>query len=319
MPAPRKQQRWILVALAGVCAGTVAAWLAPLGWPFELFSHFRPQLAVSAALLVPALLFTRAPRAALFATGLAALLFLPSARRLLADVPAPACGTNAFVVVTANVQFSNDDKQRFLDWVASHPADVIVVQEVTPLGAGVLATLGAYPHRRMITRADPYGIAMLSRWPFEKIDAVDLAGDGIPSLDAIVQVNGQRIHVLGLHTRWPITPELARRRDRALLRAAVLAREQSLPTVAAGDLNVAPDSPAFAQLLQTSGLRDAQAGSGWHPTWMAGFWPLALRIDHQLVSPSLCVEQVEVGAEIGSDHRPVIARYRLPRSGPPRA
>jgi endonuclease/exonuclease/phosphatase (EEP) superfamily protein YafD len=307
------------VALAGVCAASVAAWLAPFGWPFELFSHFRPQLAVTAALLVPALVFSRAPRAALLATGLAALLFLPSAQRLLADVPAPACGTNAFVVVTANVQFSNDDPQRFLDWVAQHPADVIVIQEVTPRWAEVLATLDQYPHRRMITRADPYGIAMLSRWPFEKIDAVDLAGDGIPSLDANLQVKGQRIHVLGLHTRWPITPELARRRDRALLRAAVLVREQSLPTVAAGDLNLAPDSPVFAQLLHASGLRDVLADKGWHPTWMAGFWPLALRIDHQLVSPALCIEQVEVGAEIGSDHRPVIARYRLPRWGPPRA
>jgi endonuclease/exonuclease/phosphatase (EEP) superfamily protein YafD len=316
MPAPRKLRRWILVALAGVCAATVAAWLAPLGWPFELFSHFRPQFAVTAAVLVPALVLTRAPRAALLATGLAALLFLPSARRLLADVRAPACGAHAFVVVTVNVEYSNDDPRRFLDWVARHPADVIVVQEVTPQWAEVLATLGEYPHRWMVTRADPYGIAMLSRWPFEKIDAVDLAGDGIPSLDAIVQVNGQRIHVLGLHTRWPITPGLARLRDRALLRAAVLAREQSLPTVVAGDLNLAPDSSAFAQLLQTSGLRDALAGQGWHPTWMAGFWPLALRIDHQLVSPSLCVEQVEVGAEIGSDHRPVIARYRLPQSSP---
>lgn len=307
------------MALAGVCAATVAAWLAPLGWPFELFSHFRPQLAVTAAVLVPALVLTRAPRAALLATGLAALLFLPSAHRLLADVPSPGCGSTAFVVVTVNVEYSNDDPQRFLDWVAQHPADVIVVQEVTPQWAEVLATLGEYPYRRMITRADPYGIAMVSRWPFGKIDAVDLAGDGIPSLDAIVQVNGQRIRVLGLHTRWPITPGLARLRDRALLRAAVLAREQSLPTVAAGDLNVAPDSPAFAQLQQTSGLRDALAGQGWHPTWMAGFWPLALRIDHQLVSPSLCVEQAEVGAEIGSDHRPIIARYRLPQTKSPRA
>jgi endonuclease/exonuclease/phosphatase (EEP) superfamily protein YafD len=44
---------------------------------------------------------------------------------------------------------------------------------------------------------------------------------------------------------------------------------------------------------------------------MAGFWPLALRIDHVLVTPDLCVESVEVGSSIGSDHRPVIARLRF--------
>ena len=120
------------MALAGVCAASAAAWLAPLGWPFELFSHFRPQLAVSAALLVPALAVVRAPRAALVAAGLASLLVLPSAQRLLADVPAPSCGAEPFAVVTANVQYSNDDPRRFLDWLAQHPADVVVVQEVTP-------------------------------------------------------------------------------------------------------------------------------------------------------------------------------------------
>lgn len=307
------------MALGGICAASVAAWLAPLGWPFELFSHFRPQLAVSAALLVPALAVARAPRAALLAAGLASLLFLPSAQRLLADVPAPSCGAEPFVVVTANVQFSNDDPRRFLDWLAQQSADVIVVQEVTPRWAATLATLDRYPYRRMLPRRDPYGIALLSRWPLETIAAVDLAGDGIPSLEAIARVRGQRIHLLGLHTRWPITPRLAHLRDHALMRAAVLAREQRMPTVAAGDLNVTPDSPVFAQLLRASGLRDAQASRGWHPTWMAGFWPLALRIDHQLVSPALCVEQVEVGPAIGSDHRPVVARYGLPQPGSPRA
>lgn len=307
------------MALAGVCAASVAAWLAPLGWPFELFSHFRPQLAVSAGLLAPALAIVRAPRAALLAAGLASLLLLPSAHRLLAAVPAPSCSADPFVVVTANVEFSNDDPRRFLDWLARHPADVIVVQEVTPRWAATLATLDRYPYRRIVPRSDPYGIALLSYWPLETIAAVDLAGDGIPSLEAVARVRGQRVHLLGLHTRWPLTPRLAELRDRALLRAAMLAREHSLPTVAAGDLNLTPDSPVFAQLLRNSGLRDAQAGGGWHPTWMAGFWPLALRVDHQLVSPAVCVEQVQVGPAIGSDHRPVIARYRLPRAEPPQA
>ena len=38
--------------------------------------------------------------------------------------------------------------------------------------------------------------------------------------------------------------------------------------------------------------------------------PLALRIDHVLVSRSLCVERAEVGPPIGSDHRPVVATLR---------
>jgi endonuclease/exonuclease/phosphatase (EEP) superfamily protein YafD len=238
-------------------------------------------------------------------------------QRLLADAPAPSCRGPALVVVTANVELSNRDHQPFLAWLAAHPADVVVVQEVTAAWARELNSLPDYPHRRILSREDPYGIAVLSRWPFESLEPVDLAGDGFPSLEGIALVRGQRIHVLGLHARWPILPRLARARDRALLRVAALARAHAIPTVAAGDLNLAPDSPAFSRLLADSGLRDVFAGRGWHPTWMAGFWPLALRIDHQLVSPALCVEHTEVGPDVGSDHRPVIAYLRLPQGPRP--
>jgi endonuclease/exonuclease/phosphatase (EEP) superfamily protein YafD len=312
--APRPSRfaaRALTAALAAVCAASVAAWLAPLGWPFELFSHFRLQLLCAAALLVPALLVARSPRAAIVAGALAALLFASSGRRLLAAEPAPACHGDAFVVVTANVQYTNRDPQRLLDWLAGQQPDVIVLQEVTPAWAAALTRLTAYPHAYTLPRSDPYGIAMLSRWRFESIEPLDLAGDGIPSLDAVVQVRGRSVHVLGLHTRWPITPGLARLRDRALERATTLARERPMPTVLAGDLNLTPDAPLYSSIIDQTGLRDVLAGRGWHPTWMAGFWPLALRIDHQFASAALCVEHAKVGPDIGSDHRPLIARYRL--------
>jgi len=311
-------KRWILVALAGACAGSCAAWLAPLGWPFELFSHFRLQLAAAAALLVPALLAVRARRAALLAAALAAVHLLPGAAWLLADEPAPACAGPAVVVVTANVAFDNTRRQPFLDWLAAHPADVVVVQEVTAPWAKALDAQRDYPYRRIVTRADPYGIAILSRWPFESLAPIDLAGDGVPAFEGIAQIRGRRVHVLGLHTRWPITAALLHARDRALLRAAVLARAQPIPTVMAGDLNLGPDSPAYARLLADSGLRDGVKAGLWRPTWMAGFWPLALRIDYALTSPGLCVEHAEVGPDVGSDHRPVIARLRLGATATPR-
>jgi endonuclease/exonuclease/phosphatase family metal-dependent hydrolase len=78
-----------------------------------------------------------------------------------------------------------------------------------------------------------------------------------------------------------------------------------------GDLNATPDAPSFTGLLRDSGLRDAFDGPRWRPTWRAGFWPLAIRIDHVLVSKDVCVEHVEVGPGLGSDHRPLMARLRL--------
>lgn len=313
---PRLVERWILVALAGVCAASVAAWLARFGWPFELFAHFRWQLAVAAVLLVPALLAARAPRAAAFAAILGAIHFLSGGRGVQAAEPATACSGAALTVVTVNVDFSNREPRRLLDWLAAEQPDIVVLQEVTPLWAAALESQAAYPHSRILPRSDPYGIALLSRWPIVSIAPVDLAGDGIPSLEAVVRVRGQDVRVLGLHTRWPVIPGLARLRDLALTRTAARARATTLPMLVVGDLNLSPDAPVYADLLESSRLRDVMAGKGWQPTWRAGFWPLALRIDHQLASPALCVERAAVGPGIGSDHRPVIARYRLPAKRP---
>jgi len=314
MPSTPSLARWALAALTGVGLATAAALLAPAGWPFELFSHFRLQLAAAAVLLLLSLLLLRRPRAAALAALLAAIHLMHGGTPLLAAEPAPACAGPGLVVVTVNLDLANSERRRFLAWLAEHPADIVVAQEVTAAWARELESLRDYPHRRIVVREDPYGIAVLSRWPFETLERVDLAGDGLPSLEGVTEIGGQRLHLLALHTLWPITPQLAALRDRALMRVAAVARATPGPLVAAGDLNLTPDSPAWLQLLEDSQLRDVFAGRrGWHPTWRAGFWPLALRIDHALVSPGVCVEDAEVGPEIGSDHRPVTVRLRLAR------
>lgn len=298
--------------LGGVAVATGLVLLAPLGWPFELFAHFRVQYAVAALLLALLLAWRRLALPGVLALLLAGWHALPGAQVLLAaDSPSPCAGP-AFTVATANVRFSSQRREPFLAWLDAGRADVVVIQEVTAAWAAEFAARSAYyPHQRVQSREDAYGIAVLSRWPLEPVSLVDLAGDGRPSLVGIVHLGSQRVRFLGLHTRWPITPDLARARDQALRGAAELARAADEPVVLLGDLNLSPASPMFGQLLGDSGLRDVMEGNGWQPTWAAGFWPLALRIDHVLVSSDLCVEQAEVGPPIESDHRPVIARLHI--------
>jgi len=299
-----------MAAFATVVGSSVLALFAPLGWPFELFAHFRPQYA-AAALLV-ALLFVWQGRSAFAGAALVVAVWhgLPVAQRALAT-PASACQGPAFTVATANLQYTNDNTAPFLDWLGERQPDLVVLQEVTAGWVEALGMLPQYPHRYLRPREDPYGIGVLSRWPLESVNSADLAGDGLPSLTGIAEIGGQRVGFLGLHARWPVLPHLARARDLALGRAAAQVRAGSLPTVVLGDLNLSPDAPAFGRLLRDGGLRDVISGPDWRPTWQAGFWPLALRIDHVLVTGELCVERAEVGAAIGSDHRPVSARLRL--------
>jgi len=311
--------RLLIVALAFLALASAMALAAALGWPFELFSNFRLQYAVVALLLALAFAGLCRPGWAAAAVLLAAWHGAPMAQRAVAGAPPVGCDGIPFDVVTANLYYASHDLQHFTSWLERHPADLVVVQEVTPARATSLEALPGYPHRSLVARSDAYGIGVLSRWPLDNMKPLDLAGDGHPSLAGEVLVDGQRVHFLAVHARWPVLPSLARWRDRALHRIAVLVRAQSGPTVVLGDLNLSPDSPAFGRLLGDGRLHDALAGPLWQPTWMAGFWPLALRIDHVLVSDGVCVETGAVGEPISSDHRPVTARLRLLYPPPPLA
>ena len=300
----------LLWMLGGVAIATALAFAAPFGWPFELFSHFRVQYLAIALALAVLLAWRRRAVPAVLALVIAAWHALPSVAPSYAAAQVADCTGPAFNVATVNVHYSNTRPAAFRTWLATLPADLLVIQEVTPQWVAMLEAQSAYPYRHTLAREDAYGLAVLSRWPLESVTPVDLAGDGLPSLAGVVDAGGQRIRFLGLHTHWPMTPGLAAARDQALQGAAQLASAADLPMVLLGDLNLTPDSPAFDRLLEEAGLQDVMRGRGWHPTWLAGFWPLALRIDHILVSPGLCVEHAEVGPPIGSDHRPVVARLR---------
>lgn len=316
--AARRSVWWLTAALA---LASLAALLGGLGWPFELFSHFRVQLLAAWLVVAALLLSLRQGRLGLVALVVAAIHGYAIWPALAAAQAQVDCSGPLLELVTANPQLTNTDSERLLAWLNAGPPDLLAVQELTPAWAAAIGRgLPALKHGAQRPRSDAYGIALLGAAPFESIRPLDLAGDGLPSLQARVLVGGAPLEVLAVHARWPLTPALYASRNAVLDALARRARAASTPVVVIGDLNLTPHSPDFTRLLAHSGLRDAGAGQGWRPTWMAGFWPLALRIDHVLVSPDICIESAEVGPSIGSDHRPLRVRLRLPgtsRSGLP--
>ncbi|MCE3283919.1 MAG: hypothetical protein K0R70_175 [Steroidobacteraceae bacterium] len=307
-------RRLVGAAVLGLCAASLAVSLAPLGWPFELFAHFRWQLAAATLVLAPAALALRVPRM-LAVLALAGALQLPPFAWPQSGLPRVGrdCRGPELRLASVNLWYRHRDSTRVLAWLEAHPADVVVLQEVTSAWAGALAvTARLYPHRALRVREDPYGIGVLSRWPLERVEYVDFAQDGLPSLIATLDVDGRRVQVIALHTPWPVLKRLQLARDRALQRAAERARDSSLPTVLAGDFNLTPYAPTFHRLERDSRMRDAFARRLWRPTWQAGFWPLALPIDHVLVPPGACVQEATIGEDVGSDHRPVVVAVRWP-------
>ncbi len=306
------------IALTGAMAAAIAAVQAPFGWPFELFVHFRWQLAAACVALLAAAFALRRPWMMAVAVVALVLPFVPGnalwGGKATAGTAPAVCNSDELRVVTANAWFAATEHAALLDWLRRSDADVIALQEVTPEWEAALEPLTRqYPYRKVIARTDPYGIALLSRWPLVgAIEEADLAGDGKPSLVATLERSGRRTQLIVMHTRWPVLPALQPLRDQALQHAAQLAAANPDATILLGDLNITPFAPAFARLLDESRLRDALADELWRPTWLAGFWPLALPIDHVLVPRGSCVIAHEIGPYVGSDHRPLQVTLRLP-------
>jgi endonuclease/exonuclease/phosphatase (EEP) superfamily protein YafD len=303
------------LALTALLAVSLFAALAWLGWPFELFAHFRWQLGAAALAGAVAAMILRSRQLTTLAALALGAQALPVALSLGESTPSTStrCAGPEFSVATVNLQFDNLEHGRAVRWLNEHPADVVVLQEVTRAWADALRNdVHGYVEGRLITREDPYGIAVLSRWPILHATPEDFARDGLPSFVVTVLVEDRPIEVIGLHSHWPIVPGLYAARNTALHAAARKVRAAKVPVVVAGDLNLTPYVPAFRRLLDESGLADALQRQRWRPTWQASWLPLALPIDHVLVPPNACVTHTEIGPETGSDHRPVRVTLRWP-------
>jgi endonuclease/exonuclease/phosphatase (EEP) superfamily protein YafD len=212
---------------------------------------------------------------------------------------------DALKLLVVNLAADNRRFEELLGIVTRERPDVVVLAEFTPHAAAALQSLKAHlPHSRQIARADPWGIALLSRLPIEEARIFDLGET--PAVDA--RLSGPRgdIRVLGVHLLPPTTARWFDARNAQLDTLAALALSSTTPLIVAGDFNLSPYSAYFRRWIGASGLSDTVAGQGLDFTWPGGFPPLGISIDHAFVSDDFSVLTRQRLERFGSDHLPVL-------------
>jgi endonuclease/exonuclease/phosphatase (EEP) superfamily protein YafD len=234
-----------------------------------------------------------------------------------APTPARAAERPRLRVATANLLGVNQHPEALLDELVELRADVLVLEEVSPRWLALLdddRMRAAYPHRDLLAREDSFGIAVLTNRPLLRSELVDL--EGVPMVDATVDVEGTPVRVFGVHTLPPVDGAYAAIWRQQLELLTMRARAVDGPLVVAGDLNATTHAAGFEALVDI-GLRDVHdhLGRGLATTWPNGLFSLPpLRLDHVLVSPELVPLAVREGRGEGSDHRPVVADLALDHS-----
>lgn len=308
-PLSLKIDFWGLVAAAGtlLCLFTVTGFLGRSWWLLDLTSHFRIQYAVLLAVFAVIGLIARKWRVALiFGSFMAVNLAVVIPYCFFGATPArhkPA----ALRVMLINVHTENKHYDLVTKFIRERDPDLVLLEEVNGVWMEDLAELkAAYPHLCEEAREDNFGIALFSKLPLKSSGIIYLGPAEIPSVSAEIEVGGRRMHILGSHPLPPGSSENTTLRNQQLRALAQKIRSWGGSVVLLGDLNTTAWSDSFGQLLRESGLRDSGRGLGLQTTWPANLSPLGIAIDHCLLSADLKVVSRTVGANVGSDHLPLI-------------
>ncbi|KZT16705.1 endonuclease [Acidovorax sp. GW101-3H11] len=287
-----------------------------LQWLVELAAHWQWAYAVvgaaaSAPIVVMALMLRQSaswlPLPASMIAG--SLIWQP------ATLPAAAAPTTANAQVlkvgTANLNLSTTDFTPLRHWLASADApDVVFLQEFTELAQRALAddpALAArYPHRLTVPQPDPFGLAILSRYPLAGTQVLQPRTDhDTLRLRATMAWNGQPVHLSALHPMPPISSAFAQARDRALQDETQHLTQAGGLSVMAGDLNTTPWARGVWDAEQAQMRRAGLAVPTWPNAWG---WLSVLPLDHVLASSAWQLVDAHTGPDLGSDHRPMVVR-----------
>jgi endonuclease/exonuclease/phosphatase family metal-dependent hydrolase len=241
--------------------------------------------------------------------------------------------TSALTVMTYNIHQGRDadgvlDLDRIATAIRAQNANLVGLQEVgrhwsadsafrdQAADLGRLLSMefvfGANLDRAPLEPGAPrrqYGTAILSSWPILESRHILLprASPENEQRGLLVvegELDGERFRLHNAHLG--VTAQ-----DRELQVAAILAEVDTaaVPHALVGDFNARPTAPELAPLFER--LRDAWtlAGDGDGYTFPASD-PTA-RIDYVLVPAQVAVSAVRVPAELGSDHRPLVAELAL--------
>jgi endonuclease/exonuclease/phosphatase family metal-dependent hydrolase len=262
------------------------------------------------------------------------LFFLVGAVSLAAPVPAvsPAAPptktlaeTASFGVMSSNIRYGWTDDYRFeplahMRYLRDHAPEILGLQEVNKGH-----TSGAYTDLfRLYQQAMPgqwffgdahygFGNSLLSRFKvIHSENRVFQAKDMLKRacLMNTIEVNGQAVTVMVTHVSHLEAPNPVRQAQVDELSTWI--RDLDTPWILIGDFNATPESAEIQQLAALSHPVYRE-----NPEWLHTFSFPAIspsrRIDYIFFSKDFELERMEILDNQGSsDHRPVLAKLRLP-------
>ena len=288
---------------------------------FELLVQGRPYIAL--LLLAWALFFAFRRYSLLFAVQIlcvvASLFFVVEGYS--GNRPSKACPDGAFLksvrVLSFNVFYKNENYADIVQAVEGIDADIVLLQEVQSglyhYGHARLSHKYAF-HYSDLEQGIAHGKAIYSKYPIESVGKEKLMGSVHRVLHAKMNINGQLINFIGVHTYSPKNAVRIKDRNQhiqALKRYAVSLEAGGEPVIMAGDFNTTPWHPTMKHFKEQTQLNN----NGFYniirtwPAWLPTF--VTIPIDHIFYNSSFGHSNYHQGLPSGSDHYPIYVDLRI--------
>lgn len=306
-------------------------------WWLVLLNSFAVYLFVPLPGLMLVLPFVRRR-----AVGLGGLIALLLAAHLFGGLFLPRDGKaqaalNTVTVMTYNVLGSNERSNDVVDAIRSAGADVVALQELSPVVAQAIreGLTGDFPYQILEPRQGVTGLGVIARFSLRPTgDALAGAWIGAPQVLAM-DVHGTEVVLINAHAvsmsiqgaNWPERMEAAaREREQQMKTLTDFVRARPEPVLAVGDFNMTDQHRAYRTVTQSLGDAWREVGFGLGHTF-PGQAPGPLR-RHSVAAPAglrwlVRIDYVfhsdrwrALSASTGpwdrtSDHRPVVADLML--------
>ncbi|MFK7935423.1 MAG: endonuclease/exonuclease/phosphatase family protein [Saprospiraceae bacterium] len=224
-------------------------------------------------------------------------------------------------LLSSNVLMDNRETDKLKQQISKENPDVVLILEPDSWWQEQFRYLEKdYPYGLQIPLDNFYGMMLYSRFPLENTQAHYLIEDDIPSIFTdVVLPSGERVKLYCVHPKppSPTENEESTERDAELLLVAKIAKEETQPSIAMGDLNDVAWSQTTRLFQKISGMLDPRIGRRPYATFHAGYpifrWPL----DHFFHSQDFQLVTIKRLPNIESDHFPIFIHLALTKMAEP--
>ena len=292
---------------------TILAQFIPGLFLLEMVASFLPHILVG-GLIVSVFLARYDPKVAGAGAALTLIAALPFVTFSKSVSPSQsACdASECLTVITANIFGRPEAMLNLLKLAADEEADVVAVNEAINLVRypRYISAFDAYEHlihaaSGNMGRYMGEALTLATNIPLASQDRV-LPNETGRRAYIVADLDGAwaGTRLVATHAMTPVSPRGLRTRN-TLLAVASEAATESDSFILMGDFNLAPWTPTFRDL---PGKRAGDPRIS--RTWPVPFGPFGIPIDHIRMSDDLELVETRVLEPIGSDHYPVLVRFR---------